>query len=93
MTRKLRPKGRNLAVIAREVALIRSSVSFTPKEDHTPGVAHSLADALSRATSIDDNDLNTHCALANATRVVPLERNKEWYRALKLRPLNSVSTR
>ena len=82
-----------MAVIAREIALILSSLPFPLKVDHTPGVAHTLADALSRTTTIDDNELNTHSALANATRVVPPERNKQWHKALKLRPLNFVSTR
>ena len=89
MTRKLRPKERSMAIIAREVALIPSSLSFPPKVDHTPGVAHTLADLLRRASADDDYIFNTHPELAGAARAVPAQRNRMWYKALKIRPLNS----
>ena len=85
LTRKLKPKRRIMPKIAREVALILSSLSFPPEVDHTPGVAHALADALSRITNT--NDLIAHRALAGATKAVPPVRNKQWYRALNSRPL------
>ena len=82
LTNKLRPKGPKMAIIAREVALVLAGLSFPPRVHHTPGVAHVLADALSRITTDDDKILTEHPALKNATRRFPPTRNRSWYRAL-----------
>ena len=87
MTSKLRPKGPIMAIIAREVALVLASMSFPPRVEHTPGVAHTLADALSRTTDDDELDsLTKHPALVNATRITAPHRDLKWYRAYKQRP-------
>ncbi len=49
---------------------------------HTPGVAHVLADMLSRADPDVDRSLKTHPSLRNSRRDIPANRNKEWYHTL-----------
>ena len=80
---KLRPKSRNMAVIAREVALVLAHMAFPPRTQHTPGVAHVLADRLSRIASDADPIFNSHPALAKARRCYPAARDKDWYKALR----------
>jgi hypothetical protein len=86
LTNKLRPKGPKMAIIAREVALVLASLSFPPRVHHTPGVAHVLADALSRVTTEDAKIFTEHPALKNAVRRYPPTRNRSWYKALKRSP-------
>ena len=81
MTSKLRPKGRTMAIIAREVALLTARLSYPPRVHHTPGVAHVLADGLSRALT-DDDEIFKHPALQNAVRQRCSVRNRRWYRAI-----------
>ena len=76
LTQKLRPKGPTMAIIAREVALILASLSFPPKVDHTPGVAHILDDALSIVTQKDGSIFTTHPASYGVVRRTPAERNR-----------------
>ena len=45
---KMRPGSPQIAIIAREIALRLVEFSFPPDAMHTPGVAHVLADELSR---------------------------------------------
>ena len=45
---KMRPGSANIAIIARELALRLVDLSFPPDAVHTPGVAHVIADRLSR---------------------------------------------
>ena len=71
-----------MALIAREAALCLATLSFSPRVDHTPGIAHILADALSRVTQKDDDIFKTHPALKNAVKHDPPVRNKQWYRTL-----------
>ena len=42
------PKTPQLAIIACEIALCNAISSFPPRVIHTPGVAHKVADMLSR---------------------------------------------
>ena len=81
---KLRPKSLNMAVIAREVALVLAHMAFPLRTEHTPGVAHVLVDRLSRVASDDDPLFNSHPALARARRCHPAARGKDWYKALRL---------
>ena len=48
MVIKMRPKTEHMAIIGREIALHLVHYSFLPAVVHTPGVAHVIADALSR---------------------------------------------
>ena len=80
---KLRAKSLNMAVIAREVALVLAHMAFPPRTEHTPGVAHVLADRLSRVASDDDPIFISHPALARALRCHPAERGEDWYKALR----------
>ena len=48
---KMSPSGPELAIIARELALRLVELSFPPDAQHTPGVGHIFADALSRIYS------------------------------------------
>ena len=45
---KMRPPNPELAIGASELALRLVELSFPPSVQHTPGVGHALADALSR---------------------------------------------
>ena len=45
---KMRPANATIAIVARELALRLADLSFPPDAMHTPGVAHVLADRLSR---------------------------------------------
>ena len=45
---KMRPTSPKLAIVVREPALRLVELSFPPDAIHTPGVAHVIADKLSR---------------------------------------------
>ena len=79
---KLRPKGPKMALVSRELALILAQLSFAPKAIHTPGVAHVVADKLSRLQTDDDPFLKTHAALSQAVREDCPPRSKSWYRTI-----------
>ena len=79
---KMRPSTRQQAVISREPALVASKAAFPPAILNTPGIAHKLADQLSR---IHDPKAATTCeqpALNGATRTDVPRRDRTWYRAL-----------
>ena len=81
---KMRPGSPNIAIIAREIALRLVEFSFPPDAMHTPGIAHILADDLSRIHApggIGDAKLYRHAALADATLAHPPARGPNWYRA------------
>ena len=74
------------AIIARELALRLVELSFPPDAVHTPGVAHVVAEKLSRVfapggTGLVDNSI--HQALKPAVETSAPNRNAEWYRALE----------
>jgi hypothetical protein len=73
---KLRPANPAHAIIARELGLLLVDLSFPPDAEHTPGVAHVLADKLSRVYAPEANGgpiitgtihESLHPAIANAT--------------------------
>ena len=73
---KMRPATPMHAIIAREMGLVLVDLSFPPDAEHTPGVAHILADKLSRVYAPEENggppvrgtiDPSLHPAIANAT--------------------------
>jgi hypothetical protein len=83
---KMRPKTAAHGIIVRELAMRLAELSFPPDAHHTPGIAHVIADTLSRVFSpegggVVDNTL--HPALADATLSTPPERTAEWYLAYK----------
>ena len=81
-----RGKSPALATVAREVALEVAGAAYRPvSAEHIPGVANSVADALSRmhAPSVGGGSPNTLPAcLARCTRVEVPARPRAWYRAL-----------
>ena len=83
---KMRPANPKQAIIVRELALRLVKLSFLPDAAHTPGVAHVVADRLSRIFApggSDRVDNSIHPALKYATPTTAPSRDKEWYRALE----------
>ena len=81
---KMRPGSPNIAIIAREIALRLVEFSFPPDAMHTPGIAHILADDLSRIHApggVGDVKRYSHRALADATLAHPPTRASAWYKA------------
>ena len=81
---KMRPANATMAIVARELALRLAELSFPPDAVHTPGVAHVLADRLSRVfapkgSGVADNSI--HPALVNTVRTTVPTRDASWYRA------------
>lgn len=91
---KMRPSAAKQAIVARELALLTSQYAFPPDVQHTPGIAHKVADGLSR---LDDpshlgKGIFSHHALAHAERIAVPVRVREWYRALSIgAPLGTSS--
>ena len=89
---KMRPGSSRIAIVARELALRLVELSFPPDALHTPGVAHVIADRLSRvfaprSDSKQPEEWNgaaasCHPALADATETPCPTRNRAWYKAL-----------
>ena len=83
---KMRPGSPAIAVIARELALRLIELSFPPDAMHTPGIAHVLADELSRIyapESTGDILSYRHRALTDAKLATPPARPSTWYRAYR----------
>ena len=81
---KMRPGSPQIAIIAREIALKLVEFSFPPDALHTPGVAHILADELSRVHApggCGDAREYQHRSLADAKLVVASPRPRKWYKA------------
>ena len=83
---KMRPANAKQAIIARELALRLVELSFPPDPVHTPGIAHVVADKLSRVfapegAGVANNKI--HPALKHAAETQAPMRNEEWYRALQ----------
>ena len=87
---KLRPATPAHAIIARELGLVLVDLSFPPDAEHTPGVAHVLADKLSRVHAPEANGgppvageipESLHPAIANATCDTAPNRDTSWYHA------------
>ena len=83
---KMRPPTPTIAIVARELALRLVELSFPPDAEHTPGVAHVIADRLSRVHAPGGSgvvDSSIHPALANAQRTDTPKRSPDWYRAYR----------
>ena len=83
---KMRPGSPQIAIIAREIALKLVEFSFPPDAMHTPGIAHVLADELSRIHApggSGDVAQYRHRALTDAKLVTPPARPSSWYKAYK----------
>ena len=80
---KMRPSSPEQAIIARELALITAKTAFPPNVVHTPGIAHVLADGLSRVHDPKHRGgIPEHPALREAIKDTPPPRPREWYRTL-----------
>ena len=80
----MRPATATIAIVARELALRLAELSFPPDAVHTPGVAHVLADRLSRVHAPDGSgivDKTIHPALAHAELTTVPDRDDSWYSA------------
>ena len=80
---KMRPSSVQQAIVSRELALVTSKAAFLQDVLHTPGIAHKLADQLSRIFDPKAATTCEHPALANATRTAVPSRNRNWCRALE----------
>ena len=81
---KMCPANDTIAIVARELSLRLAELSFPPDAVHTPGVAHVLADRLSRIFAPNGSglvDKTIHPALANAELTMVPERDNSWYSA------------
>ena len=85
---KMRPDNAKMAIVARGLALRMIELSFPPDAVHTPGIAHVLADKLSRihAPGGSGSRKDLHPALAQAAETVAPIRKSSWYRALDYEP-------
>ena len=82
----MRPANAKQAIIARELEPRLVKLSFPPDAVHTPGIAHVVADKLSRVfgpecAGVVNNKINL--ALEHATETQAPSRNSEWYPALQ----------
>ena len=83
---KMRPVNAKQAIIARELAVRLVELSFPPDAVHTPGIAHVVADKLSRIFAPGGTGIvnkNIHPALEHAIETPAPIRNSEWHRALQ----------
>ena len=92
---RMRPKSAKLAIISRELAMHFTNFSFMPSVVHTPGIAHVLADKLSRLDDpslSDAQDILNHNALRSASRTAVPTRDESYYKTLALctSPLRSM---
>ena len=86
---KMRPATPALAIVARELALRLVELSFPPDAVHTPGVAHVIADRLSRVFApggAGSVSKDLHPALKCAVPSPIPARDRRWYRALSPEP-------
>ena len=92
----MRPNGPKMGIIARELALRLAQLSFPPDATHTPGVAHIIADKLSRVyspTGAGSVDKSLHPALENAEETATPVRSADWYKAYDTKPATTVAKR
>ena len=84
---KMRPGSSQQALIAREIALEVVHFAFPPAVTHTPGVAHVIADGLSRLDdpNFSKQNILSHPALIGAVRTVVPDRPKSWYKTIEER--------
>ena len=83
---KMRPRTDYMAIIGREIALSLVHYSFLPAVQHTPGIAHVTADALSRIYDPAKPEairILQSAALKNAVRTDVPTRTSSYYLALE----------
>ena len=80
---KMRPANAQHALISREIALLLSRAAFPPAVTHTPGIAHKVADLLSRKFESGISKADIHPVLADAVETEAPARHRSWYRALE----------
>ena len=85
---KMRPASPAIAIFARELALRLVELSVPPDAVHTLGIAHVIADKLSRMHA-PGGSKELHPALRDATQTKVPERDAVWYRALDREPARS----
>ena len=76
---KMRPHTPQQAIVAREIALICATAPFPPETVHTPGIAHTAADHLSRLFDPGADNVVSHHALVGTTRNEVPNRRRKWY--------------
>ena len=89
---KMRPNGPKMAIIARGLSLRLAALWFPPDAIHTPGVAHVVADVLSRIYAPEGAkvvDKSIHPCLSSAAEVKAPKRDESWYRATTTDPSSS----
>ena len=79
---KMRPSTAQQAIIGRELALVFARAAFPSSVLHTPGIAHKVADQLSRVYDPKAQANTDHPALKEAVKVEVEARPRHWYRAL-----------
>ena len=81
---RMRPSTPSQTIVARELALLFSESAFLPDIVHTPGIAHVVADGLSRKFCPSDTNAPSlqHFALTNSVERSTKTRTPDWYRAL-----------
>ena len=80
---KMRPKSLAHAIIARETALLIIEMPLQPEVGRTPGVAHVIADGLSRCYQDNGDEMVfSHPALVSSVHTPVPVRTDNWYRAL-----------
>ena len=86
MVVKMRPSTPQQAIVARELALLTAHAAFPPQVVHTPGIAHVVADLLSRIHDPKKESANvrSHPALLEATESFCPPRPRGWYRTLDM---------
>ena len=79
----MRPPSKELAIIARELALRLVELSFPPDAQHTPGVGHIFADFLSRVYAPTGAGVlapDLHPAMKAAKEAIAPARDAQFYR-------------
>ena len=80
---KMQPKSASLRVIACELALDFSKLSFSPDfVEHVPGICNTAADALSRCAA-SGSDFQLPVMLSSAEFQAPPIRDSKWWRMLR----------
>ena len=77
----MKPASPTLAIVSRELALRFVELSFPPDAVHTSGMAHVIADNLSRVHvpgGSDEVNKNIHPALASVDEPMAPLRNLGW---------------
>ena len=89
---QMRPGSPKIAIIARELALRLVELSFPPDALHTPGVAHVIADRLSRVYAPGASGIPSQChhALAMAAETATPARYATWYRSSGTEPATQM---